>query len=136
MITHIDHLGIAVENLDETIAIYRDLLGLEYIGSDEVPEQKVKVAMFKVGESKVELLESTDPEGPIGKHIDKKGQGIHHIAFHTDNIEEDLERMKNQGARLINDSPVQGAHGTKVAFIHPKSSGKVLMELCQPGGNH
>lgn len=136
MITHIDHLGIAVEDLESTISIYRDLLGLPMVGTDEVPEQKVKVAMFKVGESKIELLESTDPEGPIGKHIEKKGQGIHHIAFHTDNIEADLEKMKQQGARLINETPVSGAHGTKVAFIHPKSSGKVLMELCQPGDDH
>jgi methylmalonyl-CoA/ethylmalonyl-CoA epimerase len=136
MITHIDHLGIAVEDLESTISIYRDLLGLPMVGTDEVPEQKVKVAMFKVGESKIELLESTDPEGPIGKHIEKKGQGIHHIAFHTDDIEADLENMKQQGARLINETPVSGAHGTKVAFIHPKSSGKVLMELCQPGEDH
>jgi len=133
MITNINHLGIAVEDLDETVSIYRDLLGLEMTGEDVVPEQKVRVAMFKVGESTIELLESTDPEGPIGKYLAAKGQGIHHIAFQTDDIVADLEDLKAKGARLINETPVNGAHGSKVAFIHPKSSGKVLMELCQPG---
>lgn len=131
MIKGIDHLGIAVENLDEAVSIYRDVLGLELVNIEEVPSQKVKVAMFKAGESTIELLESTDPEGPIGKYVTAKGQGIHHIAYKVDDIEAELARLKNDGVRLINENPVPGAHGAKVAFLHPKASGKVLTELCQ-----
>lgn len=136
MIKGIDHLGIAVESLDAMIPVYRDILKLELVGMDEVPSQKVRVAMFKVGESTIELLESTDPEGPIGKFVASRGLGIHHIAFAVDDIAAELERMKGTGARLLNPEPVPGAHGSKVAFVHPGSTGKVLMELCQKGSGH
>lgn len=136
MIKGIDHLGIAVESLDAMIPVYRDILKLELVGMDEVPSQKVRVAMFKAGESTIELLESTDPEGPIGKFVASRGQGIHHIAFQVDDIAAELERMKATGARLLNPEPVPGAHGSRVAFVHPGSTGKVLMELCQKGAGH
>lgn len=131
MILGIDHLGIAVDNLKSAIPIFRDLLKMEFIGTDEVPHQKVKVAMFKAGESKIELLESSDPSGPIAKFISSKGPGIHHISFAVDDIAGELQRLKSRGVRLINTEPVPGAHNTLVAFIHPSETTKVLVELCE-----
>jgi len=127
----IDHIGIAVESIDSCIGFYRDLLGLEHAGSDVVAEQKVRIAFLSIGESRIELLEPTSPESPIAGFLEKRGSGLHHIAIRVDNIEEALARHKEAGARLIDESPRIGAHGTKIAFVHPKSSGGVLLELCQ-----
>ncbi|MHB2150150.1 methylmalonyl-CoA epimerase [Calditrichota bacterium LG25] len=134
MITQINHIGIAVHSLEEQVPFYRDVLGLNYLGEEIVEDQKVRVAMFKVGEVKIELLEPTDPSSPIAAFLSKKGEGIHHVAFQTDNIEQQLNDLKNKQIRLIDEQPRIGAHQTKIAFIHPKASGKVLMEICQPGG--
>ncbi|NOX90854.1 MAG: methylmalonyl-CoA epimerase [Calditrichaeota bacterium] len=133
MIQQINHIGIAVRSLEERIPFYRDVLGLKYLGTEEVEEQKVRVAMFRVGEVKIELLEPTEESSPIAGFLEKRGEGIHHIAFQSDNLENQLSDLKNKGIRLIDEYPREGAHGTKIAFIHPKSSGKVLTELCQSG---
>ncbi len=129
--SHIEHIGIAVKNLDESIKYYEDVLGLECYNIEEVKEQKVKTAFFKVGDTKIELLESTDPEGPIGKFIEKKGEGIHHIAFAVSNIEEKLKHAEDKGVRLVDSSPRKGAEGLDIAFLHPKSTFGVLTELCE-----
>jgi len=131
MFEKVDHIGIAVANLDEALQIYRDQLGLVCKGTEVVEEQKVKVAFLPVGESKVELLESTDPEGPVGKFIEKKGAGVHHLSFRVSNIEEKLEQLKQQGVALIDEKPRYGAGGAKIAFLHPKSTGGVLIEICE-----
>ncbi|MCD4835083.1 MAG: methylmalonyl-CoA epimerase [Bacteroidales bacterium] len=129
--SHIEHIGIAVKNLDESIKYYEDVLGLECYNIEDVKDQKVKTAFFKVGDTKIELLESTDPEGPIGKFIEKKGEGIHHIAFAVDNIEEKLKHAEDKGVRLVDSSPRKGAEGLDIAFLHPKSTFGVLTELCE-----
>ncbi|HOH88892.1 MAG TPA: methylmalonyl-CoA epimerase [Bacillota bacterium] len=131
LVSKIDHIGIAVSNLDETVKLYRDVLGLELHGTEVVPEQKVRVAFLPVGDTEVELLESTSAEGPIAKFIEAKGQGIQHIAFRVDDIEAALEEMKAKGMRLIDEKPRYGAGGAKIAFLHPKSTGGVLIELCE-----
>ena len=131
MFEKVDHIGIAVANLDEALKLYRDQLGLVCKGTEGVEEQKVKVAFLPVGESKVELLESTDPEGPVGKFIEKKGAGVHHLSFRVSNIEEKLEQLKQQGVALIDEKPRYGAGGAKIAFLHPKSTGGVLIEICE-----
>ena len=132
-VNKINHIGIAVNSLEEAIPLYRDILGMEFKGTEEVASQKVKVAFFQAGESKIELLESTDPHGPIGKFVATKGVGIHHIALGVDDVAEALQKAETAGARLLNKEPVDGAHGAKVAFIHPASTGKVLIELCSDG---
>lgn len=129
--SHIEHIGIAVKNLDESIKYYQDILGLECYNIEEVKDQKVKTAFFKVGETKIELLESTDPEGPIGKFVEKKGEGIHHIAFAVDNIEDKLKQAEKKGVRLIDSVPRKGAEGLDIGFLHPKSTFGVLTELCE-----
>jgi methylmalonyl-CoA/ethylmalonyl-CoA epimerase len=129
--SHMEHIGIAVKNLDESIKYYQDVLGLECYNIEEVKDQKVKTAFFKVGETKIELLESTDPEGPIGKFIEKKGEGIHHIAFAVDKIEEKLKHAEDKGVRLVDSVPRKGAEGLDIAFLHPKSTFGVLTELCE-----
>jgi len=131
MIKQINHIGIAVSSLENHIPFYRDILGLTALGTEEVPEQKVKVAMFQVGEVKIELLEPTSGESPVAKFIEKKGEGIHHIAYETDGIIKEIEGFQGKEIRMIDAPPRDGAHGTKIAFIHPKSSGKVLTEICQ-----
>ena len=131
MVSKVDHVGIAVSNLDEAIKLYKDVLGLELHGVEVVEEQKVKVAFLPVGDTEVELLESTSPEGPIARYIEAKGQGIQHIAFQVDNIETALEEMKSKGVRLIDEKPRYGAGGAKIAFLHPKSTNGVLIELCE-----
>lgn len=128
--THIEHLGIAVENLEEAIKYYEETLGLTCYKIEEVADQKVKTAFFKVGETKIELLESTSPDGPIGKFIEKKGQGIHHIAFAVNNIEGALKEVNEKGVRLIDEKPRRGAEGLDIAFLHPKSTFGVLTEFC------
>jgi len=129
--SHIEHIGIAVANLDNAIIFYEKVLGLTCYNIEEVPEQKVKTAFFMVGQTKIELLESTDPEGPIGKFIEKKGEGIHHIAFAVDNIEEQLAHAGSMGVKLIDTVPRKGAEGLDIAFLHPKSTAGVLIEFCE-----
>lgn len=131
MFEKIDHVGIAVSDLEKSIAFYKDQLGLDFKGTEVVDEQKVKVAFFPVGESKLELLQPTDPEGPVGKFIEKKGEGVHHLSFRVSNIEEKLKNLKDQGVALIDEEPRYGAGGAKIAFLHPKSTGGVLVELCE-----
>ena len=127
----IDHIGIAVESIENSLRFYKDLLGLEYEGSEEVAEQKVRIAFLKIGESKIELVEPTSDDSPIAKFLEKRGSGIHHIAITVDNIEAALARHLEAGARLIDEKPRIGAHNMRIAFIHPKSSGGVLFELCE-----
>ena len=129
--SHIEHIGIAVKNLEESIKYYEEVLGLECYNIEEVKDQKVKTAFFKVGDTKIELLESTDTEGPIGKFIEKKGEGIHHIAFAVDKIEDKLKHAEEKGVRLIDTTPRKGAEGLNIAFLHPKSTFGVLTELCE-----
>ncbi len=131
MFEKIDHIGIAVANLDEALKFYADQLGLECKGTEVVEEQKVKVAFIPVGESKIELLESTDPDGPVGKFIEKKGGGVHHLSFRVSNIENKIRLLKEKGVALIDEKPRYGAGGAKIAFLHPKSTGGVLIELCE-----
>lgn len=127
----LDHIGIAVEKLDDSLAIWEGTLGLVLHGTEEVVEQKVRTAFLPLGESEIELLESTDAEGPIAKFIAAKGQGIQHLAFRVDNIEAALEELKAKGVRLIDEKPRYGAGGARIAFLHPKSTGGVLIELCE-----
>ncbi len=127
----IDHIGIAVKNLDETLKFYQDILGLECAGTEIVEEQKVKVAFLPIGDSEIELLESTEEDGPIAKFIKKKGEGIQHIAYRVDNIDKAIEQMKEKGIRMIDEKPRYGAGGAKIAFCHPKSTGGVLVELSE-----
>lgn len=128
--THIEHIGIAVSNLEESIKYYEEVLGLECYGIEEVKDQKVKTAFFKVGDTKIELLESTDPEGPIGKFVEKKGPGMHHIAFAVPDTAEKLKEVEEKGVRLIDKQPRKGAEGLNIGFLHPKSTHGVLTELC------
>lgn len=129
--THIEHIGIAVKNLDEAIPFYENVFGLECYAVEEVADQKVKTAFFKVGDTKIELLEPTDEEGPIGKYIEKKGEGIHHMAFAVEGLDEKLKAAEEQGVRLIDKQPRKGAEGLNIAFLHPKSTFGVLTELCE-----
>ena len=131
MVKKIDHIGIAVSNIDEAVKLYREVLGLELHGTEVVEEQKVKVAFLPIGDTEIELLESTSPEGPIAKFIEAKGQGIQHIAFRVDDIESALMDMKEKGLRLIDEKPRYGAGGARIAFLHPKSTNGVLIELCE-----
>ena len=129
--SHIEHIGIAVTNLKDAINFYEKVLGLTCYNIEEVRDQKVRTAFFMVGQTKIELLESTDPEGPIGKFIAKKGEGIHHIAFSVEKIEEQLIHVADQGITLIDCKPRKGAEGLDIAFLHPKSTSGVLIELCE-----
>jgi methylmalonyl-CoA/ethylmalonyl-CoA epimerase len=131
MIQKINHVGIAVNSLADSVPFYRDVLKLEYLGEETVAEQKVNVAMFGVGEVKIELLEPTSDDSPIAKHLEKKGEGIHHVAYESDGIVQELAAMESAGIQLIDKEPRAGAHGMKIAFLHPKSTGKVLTEICQ-----
>ena len=129
--THIEHLGIAVVSLETAISFYEKMLGLKCYKIEEVPAQKVRTAFFQIGQTKIELLESTDPEGPIGKFLEKKGEGIHHIAFAVDKIEEILDGIEKSGVKLIDQIPKKGAEGLDVAFLHPRSTHGVLIEICE-----
>ena len=133
MLHNINHIGIAVQSLEANIPFYREALGMPFQGIEEVAEQKVRVAMLQVGESKIELLEPTSPDSPIAKFLEKNGPGIHHIAYDVADIEVAIAQMIANGARMIDEQPRNGAHGSRIAFVHPKSSGGVLTELCQPG---
>ena len=127
----IDHIGIAVNSIETGKRFWKDILGLDFEGSETVEEQKVTTAFFPVGDSEVELLESIDPDGPIARYLEKKGEGIQHVAFHVDNVEASLKELKEKGIRLIDEKPRKGAGGAKIAFLHPKSTNGVLVELCE-----
>ena len=129
--THIEHIGIAVSNLETAISFYENVFGLECYSIEEVAAQKVRTAFLMVGQTKIELLESTDPDGPIGKFIEKKGEGIHHIAFAVERIEEQLIHAEKLGVKLIDPTPRKGAEGLDIAFLHPKATSGVLIELCE-----
>ncbi len=135
-LSHIEHIGIAVKDLESSIRYYEDVLGLTCYAIEEVKDQKVKTAFFKLGQTKIELLESTDPEGPIGKFIEKRGQGVHHLAFAVNHIEGALKELDEKGVALIDKSPRKGAEGLDIAFLHPKSTHGVLMELCENKNSH
>ena len=128
----IDHIGIAVKCIEDSLPYYQDVLGMEFVGTEEVVEQKVRVAFLRIGESKFELLEPTSDESPVAKFIEKRGGGIHHIAVSVDSIEEALEKHREMGSRLIDNEPRVGAHSMRIAFVHPKATSGVLLELCQP----
>ena len=129
-ILKIDHIGIAVKNLAESAKLY-EMLGIASAGAEEVAEQKVKVCFFPVGDSEIELLESTSPDGPIAKYIEKNGEGIQHMALRVDDLEAALAELKAKGVRLIDEKPRYGAGGAKIAFVHPKSTGGILLELSE-----
>ncbi len=127
----VDHVGIAVKDLEAASAVYAELLGVERQGVEEVAEQKVRVAFFPLGESEIELLEPTTDDSPIASFIAKRGPGIHHIAVRVDDLPAALERAREAGIRLIDEEPRSGAGGARIAFVHPKSTGGVLLELCE-----
>ena len=128
--THIEHIGIAVNSIEEARKYYEEVLGLECYAVEEVADQKVKTAFFMIGQTKIELLESTDPEGPIGKFLANKGQGIHHLAFAFDNVGEALTEAGEKGINLIDKTPRKGAEGLQIGFLHPKATMGVLTEFC------
>lgn len=130
-ITHIEHLGIAVKSIEESLPYYEQVLGLKCYNIEEVPDQKVKTAFFKVGQTKIELLEPTSEESTIAKFIEKKGEGIHHIAFNVPSVSEALAEAESKGVRLIDKAPRGGAEKLNIAFLHPKSTCSVLTELCE-----
>jgi methylmalonyl-CoA/ethylmalonyl-CoA epimerase len=131
MVKKINHIGIAVNSIEESIPLYRDVYGMLAEGVEVVAEQKVKVAFFAVGESRIELLEPTSPDSPIAKFMEKNGPGVHHIAYEVDDVKAEIVHLHQQGIRLIDEVPRCGAHHTQIAFLHPKSSGGVLTEMCQ-----
>lgn len=131
----IDHLGIAVKDMDDAGKFWGDVLGLTLEGKETVEAQKVTTGFFPVGESEVELLESTAPDGPVAKYIEKRGEGIQHVAFRVENIEEALAELKEKGVQLIDQTPRIGAGGAKIAFLHPKATHGVLVELCEREGD-
>lgn len=133
MLTKINHIGIAVKSLDEAVPFYRDNLGMAYVGAEEVTAQKVRVAFLQVGDSKIELLEPTADDSPVAAFLAKNGPGVHHIAYEVEEIEAAISKLEAEGARMIDKVPRLGAHGVRIAFLHPKSSGGVLTELCQTG---
>jgi methylmalonyl-CoA/ethylmalonyl-CoA epimerase len=134
MVTKVDHIGIAVSNLEESLKLYCEVLGMELHGTETVAEQKVKVAFLPLGDTEIELLESTEADGPIARFIETKGQGIQHIALRVANVEKALAECKAKGMRLIDEEPRYGAGGAKIAFLHPKTTNGVLIELCQRDG--
>ena len=127
----INHLGIATNGIDEALKFWQDALGLENVHTETVEDQKVRVAMLPIGDTKIELLEATSEDSPIAKFLEKRGGGIHHIAVEVENIEESLVKLKKEGARLIDEKPRVGAEGCLIAFVHPSSSNGVLLELIQ-----
>ena len=132
----IEHIGIATRALEETAGLWQQILGLKLEHTEEVPDQKVKVAMLPIGESQIELLEATRADSPIAKFIEKRGPGIHHIAIRVDDIHAELRKLKERGARLIDETPRVGIRASHVAFLHPASTGGVLTEIVQPAGVH
>lgn len=134
MVKKVDHIGVAVSNLEESIKFYEEVLGLKCQGTEVVEEQKVRVAFLPIGDTEIELLEATEPDSPIAKFIEKKGQGVQHIAFRVDDIEKALEEMRSLGIKLIDEKPRYGAGGARIAFLHPKSTNGLLVELCERKG--
>lgn len=134
-LSHIEHIGIAVKNIEESLKFYEGVLGLKCYNIEEVADQKVKTAFLMIGQTKIELLEATSEESPIAKFIEKKGEGIHHIAFAADGIENALADAEGKGIKLIDKTPRKGAEGLDIAFMHPKSTAGVLMELCEDKNN-
>ena len=134
-LTHIEHIGIAVKDLEAAIAYYENVLGLKCYAVEEVKDQKVKTAFFKIGQTKTELLESTASDGPVAKFIEKRGEGIHHMAFAVNNIENALAEAEQKGVRLIDKQPRKGAEGLDIAFLHPKNTFGVLTEFCEDRKN-
>lgn len=132
MIEKINHIAIAVRSLQEHIPFYKDVLNLEYRGTEVVEDQKVRLAVFRVGEVQIELLEPTEPDSPISTFIEKRGEGMHHISYQVDDIEGQIAELKKKQVRMIDDEPRGGGHGSRIAFLHPRSSAKVLTELTQP----
>ena len=132
MTKKINHIGIAVNSIAASIPFYRDILGMAFEGDEVVAEQKVKVAFLAVGESRIELLEPTVDDSPVAKFLAKNGEGVHHIAYEVADLDAALADLQRDGVRLIDETPRSGAHGTSIAFLHPKATGGVLTELCQP----
>lgn len=132
----INHIGIAVRSIDSQRAFYEETLGAEYEGDEVVPDQKVRVGFFRVGDVRLELLEPTDPTSTVATFIEKKGEGLHHVALTVDDIEARIAELKQSGIRMIDQTPRPGAHHTRIAFLHPKSSHGILTELCEPAGAH
>jgi methylmalonyl-CoA/ethylmalonyl-CoA epimerase len=130
-IKHIDHIGIAVNSIEEGKNFFSDILGLQLQKTETIGEQKVKTGFFPITDSELELLESTSPDGPVAKYIASRGEGMQHIAFRVENIDEALKELKEKGVRLIDQEPRKGAGGARIAFIHPKESHGVLVELCE-----
>ncbi len=130
-LTHIEHIGIAVKSLNDSIPYWEKIFGLKCYAIEEVPDQRVRTAFFMIGQTKIELLESTDPEGPIGTFLEKKGEGIHHIAFAVKDIENALAETEANGIRLIDKQSRKGAEGMNIGFLHPKSTFGVLTEFCE-----
>ena len=130
MLTKINHIGVAVNSIEEALPFYRDSLGMTFSGTEEVPSQKVKVAFLSIGESKIELLEPTSPESPVAKFLEKNGPGVHHVAYGVPDVAAAIAQLTASGTRMIDTAPRDGAHGARIAFIHPKSSGGVLTEIC------
>jgi len=133
MIRKIQHIGIAVRSLQEAVPFYRDVLGLEFLGTEEVAEQKIRAAIFRVGESTIEVIESTEPDGPVGKFLERNGEGVHHLCFQVEDAAAALARAKGKGVRLIDETPRAGVHGMRIGFLHPKSTFGVLTEFAQEG---
>ena len=134
MLKKIDHLGIAVKSLDSAIAHYEQVMGLECGQIEAIESQKVRTAFFEVGQTHIELLEPTSEDSPIAKFLEKNGEGLHHVAYYTDDIEAQLKKAQEAGCKLINVEPVAGAGGKRIAFLHPKSTNGVLTEFCTKGG--
>jgi methylmalonyl-CoA/ethylmalonyl-CoA epimerase len=131
MTEKIDHIGIAVKSLAQSLPFYRDTLGMAFDGTEEIAEQKVKVAFLAVGESRIELLEPMSADSPVARFLEKKGEGIHHVAYEVGDLASALAGLKERGVRLIDETPRRGAHGMRIAFLHPQATGGVLTELCQ-----
>jgi methylmalonyl-CoA/ethylmalonyl-CoA epimerase len=130
-IKKISHIGIATKDLDQQVAFYRDMLGLELVQIEEIEDQQVRVAMFRIGESAIELLTPTSPQSPIARFLEKRGEGIHHIAYEVEGLGQELVRLDSQGIDLIDKIPREGAHGKRIAFLHPRATFGVLTELCE-----
>ncbi len=130
----LNHIGIAVPSIDDQKSYYEKTLGLEFEGYEDVPSQKVRVGFFRVGDVRIELLEPTEPDSPVAKFIEKRGEGLHHVAYTVDDIQARIDELKTAGLRMIDEQPRPGAHHMQIAFLHPKSSHGVLTELCEPAG--
>ncbi|MCX8117717.1 MAG: methylmalonyl-CoA epimerase [Desulfobacterota bacterium] len=136
MLKKIDHIAIAVHNLEEAARFYQEVMGLTLSGVEVVTAQKTRVGFFKIGESNIELVQPTEPDSPLVKFLETKGQGIHHICFEVDDVESEVKAFLERGATMVDQKPRPGAHDSKVAFVHPKSTGGVLIELCEHPKGH